>query len=281
MARRARAADTSTGLATGTAWLVTGLIGCVLASCASPPPVPACHSGSIDRPAITEECRAQPAAHQWVTEAGARFGEELLGWRSYQGELDVSVAFDGHGDVEFVCRRRVTGKVVSSRAPRAVAALSEQRRPPACFVGHRIEFRWESPVVTDADIQLAMESCSQAARVPVRYLDFCQHSERCSHEEWVRLLGKASDLFSGCVLRQLPLTLVAQDDELVTFLPRVDATPTGALALSALKACDTKPASRQAAVACMTPWGWERVDSWDRPGATLDRASQKQNPERW
>ena len=244
-----------------TGWLMpAALVLCALGinSCASPPPVPPCHTGLRERPAITQQCREQYDSRRYIANTAKLIGERLIGRRAYLGSLDLSIGFGEQGTIESVCRRRFSGAKVYERSGDAMAELYSQPSAPFCFAGRRIEITWESPVVTEAEIDVAVRSCGDAATVPGRGLAMCFSVQHCDDDDYEQLFGEANHLFVGCVLQKLPLTfIVPGSDEILNFMPKQGSTPTSALALDALKTCRNPDATREELIGCVDERGWE------------------------
>ncbi len=129
-----------------------------------------------------------------------------------------------------------------------------------CFAGRRAEFAWESPTVTDAEIESAQRACRPHAEPVMRALRFCRFAQDCTYEEVLRLRDEADRKLASCVLRDLPLTVqIDGTDEGYAFLPLDRNEPDPEEAVRALESCGVAR-DRASGVECMARYGWRPVE---------------------
>ena len=234
--------------------------GLCLTSCVTTPETPLCPPPEEREPAISRECLEQEEGRSYIRRAGSGVADGLMGWRSHSGTATVSIGFDEDSTVASVCLRDMSGDAVRRRARRAAAEAWRLPAAPACFAQRRVDFAWESPIVTDEDIRVAKAGCKGEAAPPHRAISFCRWRQDCTQQALERLKGEGNRLLSECVLRVLPIALRVPDaGETIFFLPSAGASPDAQKALNALAACED-PEDRASALECMQLRGWQPVD---------------------
>jgi hypothetical protein len=195
-------------------------------ACASAPEirVERCSDPAERLPRPTAACFAEPEAQRYSALLSHEIADSLSGHRSYPGSAELSVAFAPDTAAAQVCYDRFEGKQVTRRIPDAAERVQALPPAPACFAGHRLDFAWESDVVTDEDLR-----------------------------RW----DEADRELRSCVLDRVPLVMrTGVSHETLVFDPSKDAQPDPKQAMRAGVVCDGLP-HRPDVVECMERHGWE------------------------
>ncbi len=219
-----------------------------------------CPRGTATRPPLTTECVDSDEGWQYLSRAGTLLGDELMSWRAHPGHARLRVYFAADASVESVCVGEVEGARIARRVPAAARQLRRLPSAPLCFAGHRAEFAWESPTVTETEIESAKRACHGYAEPPMRALHFCHLAQDCTYEEVLRLRDEADRKLASCVLRDLPLTVqIDGTGEGIAFLPFDHDDPDPEEAARALESCSVVR-DRASGLECMARYGWRPVE---------------------
>jgi hypothetical protein len=243
--------------------------GCALAllaaaalACARPPAkqVEACTAGEAPRPAVDSACVHGLEGQRFVGALGGAVGASLTGRHSHPGTARLRVDFDDGGVVERTCFGSVSGSAVARRLPDAVRAARALPPAPACFAGRRLEFAWESPVVTTEHVQVATRECQERVDPHRTRIGMCRQRQDCSVEKVNAMWEAADDALRSCVLERVPLPIHSADArESHHFVPIEGVPPSPALAVRAGELCEGLP-DHPAVVECMRLLGWRPLE---------------------
>jgi hypothetical protein len=234
-------------------------------ACASAPEirVERCSDPAERLPRPTAGCFAEPEAQRYSALLTHEIADSLSGHRSYPGSAELSVAFAPDSGAAQVCYDRFEGKQVARRIPDAAERVQELPPAPACFAGHRLDFAWESDVVTDEDLRLAVADCRHKVERYRRKILFileaqsCYETKGCSGDAVRRRWDEADRELRSCVLDRVPLVMrTGVSHETLVFDPSKDAQPDPKQAMRAGVVCDGLP-HRPDVVECMERHGWE------------------------
>jgi len=239
----------------GFVWLLVSLLACVV-----PPAVEVCPPRVDQKPPPTVDCLESAEGLSYTTQAARGIGDDLMGWVSYPGEAMLSVEFADDTKIDSVCVRRSSGDQVKKRVPRAVERVRKLPPAPACFAGRRLEFQWQSPVLTDHELRSAISECRKGS-VARRAARFCRVGLHCSIEEYRQTWAIADREVRACVLHRIPITLNLESTQEVLYFRPIDPIrpPDPTMAMGALDVC-SRWQERSEAVGCMFAHGWRPVE---------------------
>jgi hypothetical protein len=241
------------------AWAMAAL------ACASAPEirVERCPDPAERLPRPAAACFAQPEAQRYSALLANEIADSLSGHRSYPGSAGLSVAFAPDTGAAQACFDTVDGKKVARRIVDAAERIQELPPAPACFAGHRLDFAWESDVVTGEDLRLAVADCRRRVERYRRKILFileaqtCPEAKGCSGDSVRQRWNEADRELRSCVLDRVPLVMrTGVGHETLVFDPAEDTQPDPAEATRAAVVCDRLP-HRSDVVECMERHGWE------------------------
>jgi hypothetical protein len=243
--------------------------GCALAflaaaalACAHPPAnrIEMCLAAEPAKPAADPVCVYGLEGRRYTAALGGAIGTSLMGYHSHPGTARLRVGFDGGGAVAGACFGSVWGDEVTRRLPDAVRAARALPPAPACFAGRRLEFAWESPVVTTEHVQVATRECQERVDPHRTRIEMCRQRQDCSVEKVNAMWETADDALRSCVLERVPLPIHSADArESHHFVPIEGVPPSPALAVRAGELCENLP-DHPAVVECMRVLGWRPLE---------------------
>ena len=241
------------------AWAVATL------ACATSPEVRVerCSESEQLPPRPTAACFGEPEAQRYAALLAREIGDSLSGYRSHPGSAELRVAFAPDARIAQVCWDAFAGKKVPQRIPDAAERVQQLPAAPACFAGRRLDFAWESDVVTDEDVRGAVADCRHEIERYRRKILFileaqsCHEAKGCSGDGIRRRWDEADRELRSCVLDRVPLVMrTGVTHETLVFDPSEDTKPDPDQAMRAAVVCDGLP-QRPDVIECMGRHGWE------------------------
>jgi hypothetical protein len=242
-------------------WVLASFAAAAFA-CTRPPAnrVEMCLADEPARPPADPACVYGLEGRRYTADLGGAIGTSLTGYSSHPGAARLRIAFDEGGAVEHACFGSVWGNEVARRLPDAASAARAFVAAPACFAGRRLDFAWESPVVTTEHVRTAARECQESVDPHRTRIEMCRHRQDCSVEKVRAMWEAADDALRACMLERVPLEVRSADARAShSFVPIDGVPPSPALAARAGDLCDGLP-DHPAVVECMRVLGWRPLE---------------------
>jgi hypothetical protein len=211
-------------------------------------------------PLRTPECFRGPEGQRHAERVASAIGWSLGGWTSHAGAVELSIDFAEDATVHSICHGSHWGDTVRRRIPYAADLVRRLPPGPACLAGRRLDFAWESPVLTDEELHAAKRECRRRIAPLRSKIEFCHLRQDCRREQVLELWARADDELRSCVLEKVPLAISgAGSAGSLRFAPRKGTRPDPRLAIRASRVC-SRLLDRAALVDCVREHGWEPLE---------------------
>jgi hypothetical protein len=220
-------------------------------------------------PLPAADCLHGPEGQRYAQLVASAIGWSLGGWSRRAGAAELSVRFAEDASVRSVCHASSWGDSVQRRIRYAADLVRRLPPAPACLAGRRLDFAWESPVVTDEELRAAERECRRRIAPLRREIDFCYLRQDCPREQVLGLWARADDELRSCVLEKVPLAIAgAGSAQSLRFVPREGTRPDPQLAIRASRVC-SRLLDRAALVDCVREHGFEPLEASSEGSSSL------------